>query len=113
MLVMNQTFNDLVTSLGFTTVPAATKMGTFFELVISNYDFMVKGFAEGLIVVSPAIGSEVQVSKWKIGAEKNTDNADLIKQMLSGIETWGTEWFQENATKAKELFEKMLEIQSS
>jgi hypothetical protein len=42
-------------------------MGTFYELVVGNYDFMLQGSAEGLIVVSPAIGSDVHVSKWKIG----------------------------------------------
>ncbi len=41
MLLMNETFKDLVTALGFATVPAAPKMGTFYELVVSNYDFMI------------------------------------------------------------------------
>lgn len=41
MLLMNETFKDLVTALDFATVPGASKMGTFYELVVSNYDFMV------------------------------------------------------------------------
>ena len=43
MLLMNETFKQLVGDLGFDTVPAALKMGTFYELVVGNYDFMVQG----------------------------------------------------------------------
>jgi hypothetical protein len=38
---MNETFKDLVTALGFASVPAAPQMGTFYDLVCRNYDFMV------------------------------------------------------------------------
>jgi hypothetical protein len=64
-------------------------MGTFYELVINNYNFMVNGNAEGLIVVSPSSGPDVQVSKWKIGAEANSTNTDYLDKMILEVEAKG------------------------
>jgi hypothetical protein len=72
MLVMNQTYKDLLTKLGLPTVPSASKLGSFYDLVVGNYDFMINGHAEGLFLVAPSSGPAVQVSKWKIGAERNS-----------------------------------------
>jgi len=113
MIVMNQTWRDLVMEIGLQTVPAADGMGTFYELVINNYDFMVNGHAEGLIVVSPSSGSDVQVTKWKIGAEANSTNSDFLDKMILEVEAKGDEIYRENKGKARELFEKMLAVASS
>ena len=113
MLLMNQTYKDLITKCGFPTVKTADKLGTFYELVLENFDYMVNGNAEGLVLVSPSQGSDVQVSKWKIGAEANQTNKDFISQMLLDIEDKGEEIFGENAGKAKELFEKLYEVAKS
>ncbi len=72
MLMMNPAYKDLLTKLGFPTVPSAAKLGSFYDLVVGNYDFMINGHAEGLILVAPSSGPAVQVSKWKIGAERNS-----------------------------------------
>jgi hypothetical protein len=113
MLLMNQTYKELITKLGLPTVPAADKMGSFYELVINNYDFMVNGHAEGLVLVSPSSGPDVQVSKWKIGAEANSTNTDYLDKMILEVEAKGKEIYGDNAARAKELFEKMYAIASS
>lgn len=113
MIVMNQTWKDLITKIGLPTVPAADGMGTFYELVIKNYNFMVNGNAEGLIIVSPSSGPDVQVSKWKIGAEANSTNTDYLDKMILEVEAKGEQIYKENKDKAKELFEKMYAIASS
>ena len=113
MVLMNQTYKELITKLGLSTVPAADKMGTFYELVINNYEFMVNGHAEGLVLVSPSSGPDVQVSKWKIGAEANSTNTDYLDKMILEVEAKGQEIYGENAVRAKELFEKMYAIASS
>jgi hypothetical protein len=59
MLVMNQTYKDLITKLGLPTVPAAAKLGTFYDVVTGNFDFMVNGNCEGLVLVAPSSGSDV------------------------------------------------------
>lgn len=74
---------------------------------------MVNGNAEGLVVVSPSSGSDVQVSKWKIGAEANQTNKDFLNQMLLDVEDNGEQIFGDNAAKAKDLFEKMYNIAKS
>ncbi len=74
---------------------------------------MFNGLAEGLIVVLPSHGCNVRVGKWKIGAEKNTENNRIINQMLQEIETDGAVIFGENLIKAKDLFERLLAIAQS
>ena len=74
---------------------------------------MVNGNAEGLVLVSPSQGSDVQVSKWKIGAEANQTNKDFLNKMLLEIEDSGAQIFGDNAAKAKELFEKLYEVAKS
>ena len=59
MIVMNQAWKELITKIGLPSVPSAQKLGTFYELVCENHDFMVNGNAEGLIVVNPSFGSSV------------------------------------------------------
>ena len=113
MIVMNQAWKDLITKVGLPTVPAAEKIGTFYELVCGNYDFMVNGNAEGLIVVNPSFGSSVHVSKWKIGAEANSSNQNFLENMLKNIEEKGELMFGLNAAKAKDLFEKLYDVAKS
>ena len=74
MVVMNPAFKQLINDLGLLTVPSPEAQGTLYEFVCGCYDFMLKGSEEGLIVVSPTSGSDVLVTKWKIGAEPNTEN---------------------------------------
>lgn len=113
MILMNQTYKELIEKVGLKTVVTAEKVGTFYELVVGNFDYMVNGNAEGLVIVSPSSGSDIQVSKWKIGAEANQTNKDFLGQMLLDIEDKGQEIFGDNAAKAKELFEKMYEVAKS
>jgi len=35
---------------------------------------MVEGNAEGIIIINPETGSNVNITKWKIGAEPNQNN---------------------------------------
>jgi len=107
MIVMNQTYKDLLTKLNIATVGTANKLGNLYEIILGNFEFMVNGNAEGLVLVSPTSGYDVQISKWKIGAEANETNKDFIFQMLLDIEDRGGEIFGENAAKALELFGKM------
>jgi len=65
---------------------------------------MFEGHGEGLIVVYPSSGPDVQVSKWKIGAEKNFTNTDYLSRMILEADTIGSEIYGVNAVKAKELF---------
>ena len=43
---------------------------------MGNFDFMLNGNTEGLIMISPSYGPNVHVSKWKIGAERNYKNGE-------------------------------------
>jgi hypothetical protein len=45
--------------------------------MINNYEWMVKGMGEGLVIISPPEGN-CSVSKWKIGAEPSANNIDLL-----------------------------------
>ena len=108
MILMNETFKALITKLDLPTVPAAktsgTLQGTFYDLVEKNYDFMFEGHVEGLVVVSPSSGPDVQVSQWKICAEANETNKGFLDKLLLEVETNGEQIFGENAARAKELF---------
>jgi hypothetical protein len=59
---------------------------TLFELVENNFELMNDGNAEGIVIVSPNVGSNAQITKWKIGSEPNLTNIDFLNQMLIEIE---------------------------
>lgn len=50
---------------------------------------MFEGHVEGLVVVSPSSGPDVQVSQWKIGAEANETNRGFLDKLLLEVETNG------------------------
>ena len=110
MVFMNPAFKQLITDLGLLTVPSPEAQGTLYEFVCGCYDLMVKGSEEGLIVVSPISGSDVLVSKWKIGAERNTENQGILDEFK---ESWGEDIFGENTDKAKHLIEMLQDIHNS
>lgn len=113
MLMMNQTYKQLITELGMPTVPTAEKLGTLYELVTGNQEFMIEGSGEGMVVVNPSSGPTCSVTKWKIGAEANSTNLDYLDAMLQDIEANGETIFGSNAAKAKEMFMLMTRIAQS
>merc|ERR1740117_558442 len=113
MLMMNQTYKQLITELGMPTVPTAEKLGTLYELVTGNQEFMIEGSGEGMVVVRPSSGPACAVTKWKIGAEANSTNLDYLDAMLQDIEANGETIFGSNAAKAKEMFMLMTRIAQS
>jgi hypothetical protein len=115
MLMMNAQLKELLTAkLGMPTVPTAEKMGTLYDLVQGNYEFMEQGSCEGMVVVSPASGGpNCVITKWKIGAEANTTNIDHLETILQEMETKGETWFGDNAAKAKEMFTLMMAVAQS
>jgi hypothetical protein len=113
MLMMNQTYKDLITSLGMPTVRTAEKLGTLYELVTGNCEFMMEGCGEGMVLVSPSSGPNCAITKWKIGAEKNQTNTDYLDAMMQEIEANGEKMFGGNAAKAKEMFALMKNIAES
>jgi len=114
MLMMNAQLKELLTTkLGIPTVPTAEKMGTLYDLVKGNYEFMEKGSCEGMVVVSPASGSNCAITKWKIGAEANTTNVNHLETILNEMEAEGETWFGDNVAKAKDMFTSMMAVAQS
>ena len=66
MLLMNQAFKELVDKHGFPTVPFLGKYENFYSMLMANFDWMLNGNGEGLVLVHNSM-----VSKFKIGAEAN------------------------------------------
>lgn len=108
---MNQTYKDLLLELEYPVVPTAGKIGTLYDVVTGNFDWMLKGFGEGLILCAPAYGAATKVMKWKIGAEKNSMNAGQVHEILNKIEDdKSNAIFGENTEKAVEFFQKLEKI---
>lgn len=107
---MNQAFKELIDKHGLPTVPFLGKYDNFYSLVTSNYDWMVNGNGEGLVLVNDKFG----ISKWKIGAEANQTNLNSLRTILDEIQDDNEKkMFGENTEKALELFEKLYAIQKS
>lgn len=91
------------------TVPFLGQYENFYSLVMANYDWMVNGNGEGLVLVANS-----KISKWKIGAEANQSNLDSLRTMLDQIEDdKDKKIFGENTDKAVDLFNKLYTIQKS
>jgi len=109
MLVMNQAFKALIDKHGLPTVPFLGKFENFYSLVMANYDWMVNGKGEGLVLVHSGM-----ISKWKIGAEANQSNLDSLRTIIDEIEDDKENTiFGENTEKAIDLFNKFYAIQKS
>ena len=109
MLMMNQTFKDVLDKFNLPTVPYLGKFENFYELVVQNYEWMVKGNGEGLVIVA-----NIAISKWKIGAEANATNLDYLRNLIDAIEDDKDKvLFGENTEKASDLVQKLYEIQKS
>ena len=73
---------------------------------------MLGGHGEGLILVTPTAGQGCEITKWKIGHERNQLNAPLLDQMVQTI-TDQPDLFGDNTDKALEMFNIMIEVQKS
>ena len=71
--MINQAFKNLIDKHGLPTVPYLGVYENFYSLVTTNYDWMLKGNGEGLVLVN-----EGKISKWKIGAERNYSNLGYL-----------------------------------
>ena len=120
MMIINTTLKVILDKLGIETVPEAhggNETGSFYDLVMKNYEFMLNGHAEGIVInqrKNSNWGGEdfitVCMTKWKIGSERNYVNVDFLDKMIKMLETEGDEIFGENVEKAKDMFQKMLNI---
>ena len=97
----------LAEKFGFSTVPLVGEYDSFYDAVIANQEWMVQGLGEGLIVVSPDY-----IKKWKIGAEANQTNRDLIDKALNMTEDT-PEKFGDELAKMKEFLKICEDIQKS
>jgi hypothetical protein len=97
----------LAEKFGFSTVPLVGEYNSFYDAVIANQEWMVQGLGEGLIVVSPDY-----IKKWKIGAEANQTNRDLIDKALNMTEDT-PEKFGDELAKMKEFLKICEDIQKS
>lgn len=79
-MCFNKTFKNLAQQFNYPTVPIVGEYSSFFEAVKANEEWMVEGRGEGLIVVSAD-----SINKWKIGAEANSTNIDLINATIEQI----------------------------
>ena len=106
-MCFNGAFMKLVEQFGYATVPIVGEYDSFYDAVIANQEWMVQGLGEGLIVVS-----KDYIKKWKIGAEANQTNRDLIDRALNMTED-KPEVFGDNLAKVKELLKTCEDIQKS
>jgi len=104
MLLMNQTFKDILDKLKVPTVNYLGEFANFYEMVQANYEDMINGMGEGLVLVC-----DNRISKWKNGSEANSSNRDMITAILDKIEKDNTK-FGENTEKAIDLFNKLENI---
>ena len=107
MLLMNQTLKDVLDKLKLPTVNYLGKFQNFYELVQANYEDMLNGMGEGLVLVS-----DNKISKWKNGSEANSSNSDFLTKIMDKIEKDNSK-FGENTEKALELFKQLENIQKS
>jgi hypothetical protein len=108
---MNQTYKDLLLGLGYPVVPTADKVGTLYDVVMGNCDWMTGGYGEGLILSMPAYGEAVNCIKWKIGAEANQINSGILHDILLLIDDdKSRDLFGDNTERAIEFFKALERI---
>lgn len=95
----NKKFMKLCEIFGYSTVPLVGEYSSFYDAVMENKDWMIEGLGEGLIVVAPDY-----IKKWKIGAEANADNTDLLHKTHFFLEE-NTDKFGEHLDKMKEIIQ--------
>ena len=67
-IYMNPAFKALIERLGHPLVPLV-QCASVYDMVMSQYDWMIHGQGEGLVIVSPESGPNCNLCKWKIGLE--------------------------------------------
>jgi hypothetical protein len=103
----NRTFENLAKMLNYPTVPLVGEYESFYDAVKANQNWMVEGKGEGLIVVT-----KEGIKKWKIGAERNNSNIDLIDSVFQHIKV-DSNFCGEKTQKMVELLTVLREIQLS
>lgn len=78
---------------------------------MANREWMMNGNGEGIVITSESAGESSQISKWKVGAEMNECNVQFLEELIEEAE--GGQLYLEDKDKAIELFNVLLEIQSS
>lgn len=92
MLLMNKTLASVLQSCeGAPSIVAFTQSSpegyeSLFDLVHANHDHLFNGDGEGIIIVSPAAGSDVGVAKWKNGSEGSANNMKLLERIISEMD---------------------------
>jgi len=90
MLTMNGTFKSLIDKFGYPTVPYTGRYDSMYALVAENFNWLVKGMGEGIVISHERLNSDDRknsaVSKWKNGTEENSVNTGLLDTLLEEIE---------------------------
>merc|ERR1711862_196860 len=111
---MNKVYKDILDKLKYPVVQAVSVDGSFYDCVVNNYEWMVEGHGEGLILSSQMFSDSKPLTKWKIGAEDNATNLQALWNIQKSLETDENHlMFGDYHQKAVELFEKLIAIQSS
>lgn len=77
MLMINGTLKKLLDGQGIPTVPYLGSFDNVYDMVKSNEEWMINGKGEGIILVTQGM----QISKWKIGTERNYSNVEAIQNL--------------------------------
>jgi len=113
IVFMNKTLKEFLT--GYTTAEFKGTYKSFYDVAIAHYDWMLGGWGEGLVMVTP--GETSRILKWKIGAESVLNHKSNIKILEKAFKMLDDEKskavFGDNMEKARELFTKMLEVHLS
>lgn len=84
MLLMNQTLAETIAN-NVQIVPSAGHYQNLYELINSNYEWMLNGMGEGLVIISPTYG-QTSVRKWKNGSEASATNLNNLYLIIQAIE---------------------------
>ena len=106
-ICFNKSYAKLAEKEGYATVPMVGEYESFYDAVMTNQEWMRQGLGEGLIVVS-----KDYIKKWKIGAEANATNKDLLTQALFMAEDT-PDVFGDDLKKMVEFLKICEEIQKS
>ena len=68
----------MLDGLKIPTVPYLGQYQNLHELVEQQYDWMLQGKGEGIIITT-----QTQIFKWKIGAEEKHTNKESLEKMIS------------------------------
>ena len=83
---MNEALKDLIEPEGYSCVPLIAHYPNLYELVNANYEWMLGGFGEGIVIVSlDEVNSSVR--KWKNGVESRDQNAKVLNNLMDEIQS--------------------------